>query len=165
VNHTRFPKEDHLPDWARRDNKDTKGDRAEKVSPFSFLMNKRICTAQILDKWGSSSKNLQSDTTNREENRRFYCSVSMTYSYSNDIYQIKWTAVLTWLTAWWFRVLASNSHSREPQYTTLDCLLEANVAETDLSSVMHRLCHCEHAQWAHYRYLAHFSFRAAGSWQ
>jgi len=28
VNHTRFPKEDHLPDWARRDNKDTKGDRA-----------------------------------------------------------------------------------------------------------------------------------------
>ena len=27
MNHTRFPKEDHLPDWARRDNKDTKGDR------------------------------------------------------------------------------------------------------------------------------------------
>ena len=29
MNHTRFPKEDHLPDWARRDNKDTKGDRVE----------------------------------------------------------------------------------------------------------------------------------------
>ena len=27
VNHTRFPKEDHLSDWARRDNKDTEGDR------------------------------------------------------------------------------------------------------------------------------------------
>jgi len=27
VNHTRFPKEDHLPYWARRGNKDTKGDR------------------------------------------------------------------------------------------------------------------------------------------
>ena len=27
MNHTRFPKEDHLPDWARRDNKDTKGGR------------------------------------------------------------------------------------------------------------------------------------------
>jgi len=27
VNHTRLPKEDHLPDSARRDNKDTKGDR------------------------------------------------------------------------------------------------------------------------------------------
>jgi len=26
---TRFPKEDHLPDWARRDNKVTKGDRVE----------------------------------------------------------------------------------------------------------------------------------------
>jgi len=29
VNHTRFPKEDHLPDWARRDNKVTMGDRVE----------------------------------------------------------------------------------------------------------------------------------------
>jgi len=29
VNHTRFPKEDHLPDWDRRDNKFTKGDRVE----------------------------------------------------------------------------------------------------------------------------------------
>ena len=28
VNHTRFPKEDHTPYWARRDNKVTKGDRA-----------------------------------------------------------------------------------------------------------------------------------------
>ena len=28
VNHTRFPKEGHLPDWVRRDNKVTKGDRA-----------------------------------------------------------------------------------------------------------------------------------------
>ena len=27
ANHTRFTKEDHLPDWARRDNKVTKGDR------------------------------------------------------------------------------------------------------------------------------------------
>jgi len=29
MNHTRFPKEDHLPDWARRDNKDTKGGSVE----------------------------------------------------------------------------------------------------------------------------------------
>jgi len=28
VNHTRFPKEDRLPDWARQNNKVTKGDRA-----------------------------------------------------------------------------------------------------------------------------------------
>ena len=28
VNHNRYPKEDHLPDWERRDNKDTKGDHA-----------------------------------------------------------------------------------------------------------------------------------------
>ena len=31
MNHTRFPKEDHLPDWARRDNKVTKGDRVENI--------------------------------------------------------------------------------------------------------------------------------------
>ena len=31
MNHTRSPKEDHLPDWARRDNKDTKGDRVEGI--------------------------------------------------------------------------------------------------------------------------------------
>jgi len=29
VNHTRFPEDDHLPDWARRDNKVTKFDRAQ----------------------------------------------------------------------------------------------------------------------------------------
>ena len=31
MNHTRFPKEDHLPDRAHRDNKVTKGDRVENV--------------------------------------------------------------------------------------------------------------------------------------
>ena len=29
VNHTRFPKEYHLPEWTRGDNKITKGDRVE----------------------------------------------------------------------------------------------------------------------------------------
>ena len=29
VNHTRFPKDDHLPDWARRDNRVTKSDRVD----------------------------------------------------------------------------------------------------------------------------------------
>ena len=35
----RFPKEDHLPDWARRDNKVMKGDRVEhlvKTLPPTF---------------------------------------------------------------------------------------------------------------------------------
>ena len=31
VNHTRFPKVDHLPDSARRDNKVAKGDRVEWI--------------------------------------------------------------------------------------------------------------------------------------
>jgi len=31
VNHTRFPKEDHLPDWAWRDKNVTKDDRADSV--------------------------------------------------------------------------------------------------------------------------------------
>ena len=29
MNHTRLPKEIHLPDWARRDNHITKGDRVD----------------------------------------------------------------------------------------------------------------------------------------
>ena len=37
VNHTRFPKEDHLPDWARWDNKVTKGDRAEYLYIVVFI--------------------------------------------------------------------------------------------------------------------------------
>jgi len=31
MNHTRFPKEIHLPNWARRDNKVTKGDRVDSI--------------------------------------------------------------------------------------------------------------------------------------
>ena len=39
MNHTRFPKEDHLADWARRrDNKVTKGDRVEYESKNIFAM-------------------------------------------------------------------------------------------------------------------------------
>jgi len=34
VDHTRFPEEDHVPDWARRDNKVTKGDRVELIESF-----------------------------------------------------------------------------------------------------------------------------------
>ena len=37
MNHTRFPKEDHLPDWVRRDNKVTKGDGVEPVYVYSRL--------------------------------------------------------------------------------------------------------------------------------
>jgi len=31
VNHIRFPKEYHLPNWERRDNKVTKADRVEQI--------------------------------------------------------------------------------------------------------------------------------------
>ena len=31
MNHTRFPKQDHLPDWARRNNQVKKGGRVERV--------------------------------------------------------------------------------------------------------------------------------------
>ena len=37
VNHTRFPKEDHLPDWARPDNKVTKGNRVQ--CPSCWILN------------------------------------------------------------------------------------------------------------------------------
>ena len=35
VNHTRFPKEDHLPDWVCRDKYGNKGDRVEYSSNIS----------------------------------------------------------------------------------------------------------------------------------
>jgi hypothetical protein len=37
VNHTRFPKEDHLPDWARRDNQIKKGDPVECATHHSKI--------------------------------------------------------------------------------------------------------------------------------
>jgi len=33
VNHTRFPKEDHIPDWVCRDKHGNKGDRVEEETP------------------------------------------------------------------------------------------------------------------------------------
>ena len=46
VNHTCFPKENHLPDWTRRDNKVTKGDRVENnvVLTVMFKMQPRYAT-------------------------------------------------------------------------------------------------------------------------
>ena len=38
MNHTRFPKEDHLSDWARRDDKVTKGDRVEDFTELCRLV-------------------------------------------------------------------------------------------------------------------------------
>jgi len=35
VNHTCFPNEDHLPDWACRDKKVTKGDRADYTHSYT----------------------------------------------------------------------------------------------------------------------------------
>ena len=43
MNHTCFPKEDHLPDWERRDNKVTKGNRAEYINGLGK------CTWEIYD--------------------------------------------------------------------------------------------------------------------
>jgi len=46
VNHTRFPKEDHLPDWARRDNKVTKGDRVEN-GLVRFAERRNLVSARV----------------------------------------------------------------------------------------------------------------------
>ena len=50
MNHTRFPKEDHLPYWARRDNKVTKGDRAyyEDELRYKELVGWYLCFPFIL---------------------------------------------------------------------------------------------------------------------
>ena len=63
VNHTRFPKEKHLPYWARRGNKDKKGDRVEYIACFvssshilftsliSFLLPAICNLVNILEIW------------------------------------------------------------------------------------------------------------------
>jgi len=48
VNHTRFPKEDHPPDWARRDNKFTKDDRVEYLQRKTELLGDKPIPSSIL---------------------------------------------------------------------------------------------------------------------
>ena len=48
MNHNRFPKEDHLPDWARRNNKVTKGDRVESVHTEENLYMQFYCISFML---------------------------------------------------------------------------------------------------------------------
>jgi len=43
MNHTRLPKEKHLPYWARRGNKDKKGDRVESVSRLTLTCLEPFC--------------------------------------------------------------------------------------------------------------------------
>ena len=59
VNHIRFPKEDHLPDWARRDNKVTKGHCVKPVVPAS--PNSFACKRQFL-RLGASWWTMQRDS-------------------------------------------------------------------------------------------------------
>ena len=42
MNHTRFPKEDHLPDWARRNSKVTKDDRVQQFTEVGNYENKKM---------------------------------------------------------------------------------------------------------------------------
>ena len=42
MNHSRLPKEDRLPDWARRDNKVTKGDRVECKGSSELQMQRIV---------------------------------------------------------------------------------------------------------------------------
>jgi len=62
VNHTRFPKEDHLPNWERRDNKVTKGDRVQ---------------------WTTETYAYPTYTTRRVEN---VCVMSFSHRYHTNFY-------------------------------------------------------------------------------
>ena len=50
VNHTRFPKEDHLPDWVCRDKHGNKGERVEKVS-LPATEDQIICDPSLKYVW------------------------------------------------------------------------------------------------------------------
>ena len=50
VNHTRFPKKDHIPDWVCRDKHCNKGDHEEHVSwkaEFSLNANQTIILSAV----------------------------------------------------------------------------------------------------------------------
>ena len=67
MNHTRFPKEDHLPDWARWDNKVMKGDRAEyKWWNGNYLELKSRDLIQILPLYVSGGSGKNHDTRHLE---------------------------------------------------------------------------------------------------
>ena len=51
VNHTRFPKEDHLPDRERRDNKVTKGDRAYSLCVVTAFLPNTKCNVLLMLTW------------------------------------------------------------------------------------------------------------------
>jgi len=51
VNHTRFPKEDYLPYWARRDNEVTKGDRVGRVLRNFYLPVCYSTQSRTLEYW------------------------------------------------------------------------------------------------------------------
>ena len=48
MNHTRFPKEKHLPYWARRGNKDKKGDRVELVCITRIISCNRVLLENLI---------------------------------------------------------------------------------------------------------------------
>jgi len=50
VNHTRFPKEDHLPDWVCRDKHSNKGDRVEGSTKGQLWQQKDF---RHINRWGS----------------------------------------------------------------------------------------------------------------
>jgi len=47
VSHTRFPKEDHLPDCASRDNQLRKGDRVDSTY-FHSLIQSKLCISNAI---------------------------------------------------------------------------------------------------------------------
>ena len=47
MNHTRLPKEDHLPDWARRDNQVKKGDDVDCEAIYSLFPRPATCICII----------------------------------------------------------------------------------------------------------------------
>ena len=62
VNHTRFLKEDHLPDWARRDNQVEKGGRVERILdlllPFLYFVSSSYLLGPEIQFFGNKLEKL-----------------------------------------------------------------------------------------------------------
>ena len=98
VNHTRLPKEDHLPDWARRDNKVIQGDRVE-CEGASELKMQRIVQYMGPQKHMNMFLVLRVVLFNkcRPKRRRRSSAFWFRVSYEMGVYNFVWICWMGWM--------------------------------------------------------------------
>jgi hypothetical protein len=90
VNHTRFPKDDHLPDWERRDNQVKKGDRVECIYSIDYWTQRGCLTWKLFPRLAA---------------RKHWNVAVPSWSCSKAVYKRVWHIPLLsvqWINSWWW---------------------------------------------------------------